>query len=554
MYRMRIQTQLASLLACSLFSISGAASVANGQRPSARRQSGAQVTTASEVNGLSPGAKNSLDAALAALQSNALNEAERDARAAVTASPRSAITHNVLGVVLDRSGRSDEAFNEFSTAIKLDPNFVSARNNLGRMLAEHGKTAQAIAEFERVLKSDPTHVQAHYNLGALYGDAGDFAKAAEHFAQARKADPNDPELALAFLNVAYRADRTKEAEAATDLVERVAGADAKSLFTLATVLAESKQYERTARLLTRVNNLTPHTYEVLYNLGIALYNLDRNDEAAMYLAEAADLNPAPLETHLRLGLIASAGNDRANAITEFKHVLERDAKQASYHYLLGREYFRVGYWDGAISEYSAAFELQPKEVTYVLARADAFYRKGEWTASAADFDRAAMLDPKRSDIEYWQGYAYRAAGNFDRAREFLERFLSRNPDSVDALASLGYVAIEQGRLEDAEIPLKHALSLDPNNVPVLYDYARLAVKQRKLTEAAQRLQQVLARSPSHTSAHYQLFLVYSRLKQAGQAQAELAEFKRLDALEKESTRERSADEKLRIQQMLNQLP
>ena len=173
-------------------------------------------------------------------------------------------------MVLDRSGRSEEAFTEFSTAIKLDPNFVSARNNLGRMFAEHGKTAEAIAEFERVLKSDPTHVQAHYNLGALYSDAGDFAKAAEHFARAREADPNDPQLALAFLTVAYRANRTEQADAAADLVERAAGSDERSLFTLARALAESKQYERAARLFARVNELMPRNYEVLYDLGIAL--------------------------------------------------------------------------------------------------------------------------------------------------------------------------------------------------------------------------------------------------------------------------------------------
>src|SRR6266851_5975322 len=245
---------------------------AHGQRPSTRRQNSAQVAT-TDSGGLSPVAKTSLDAAVAALQANALDNAERNARAAVSASPRSAITHNVLGVVLDRSGRSNEALSEFNTALKLDPNLVSARNNLGRLLAEHGKTAEAIAEFERVLNIDPAHVQAHYNLGALYGDAGDFVKAAEHFARARAVDANDPQLALAFLNVAYRANRIKEADAAADLVERAAGPDPKSLFALGTVLAESKQYERAARIFARVNELNPHTFEVLYDLGIALYNL-----------------------------------------------------------------------------------------------------------------------------------------------------------------------------------------------------------------------------------------------------------------------------------------
>lgn len=517
-------------------------------------QPGKSATSSGSAAQLSPDARAALDTTVAALQKGSLDDAERAARRAVSAAPRSAVAHNLLGVVLDRAGKTEEGYREFGTAVKLEPNFVSALNNLARHLAERGQLSEAIAQFERVLKIDPAHVQAHYNLGTLYERSGDFVKSAEHFAEARKAEPADPQLALAFLNVAYRANRSAEADAAAALVEQAVGADASGLFTLASALAAGRQYQQAARLYARVNEITPHTFEVLYNLGIALYNLDRNDEAAKYLAEAADLRPGPPETHLRLALIASARNDWANAIIEFKHVLERDAKNPNYHYLLGREYFRVGYWDGAISEYNSAVELEPKEPSYVLARADAYYRKGDWNNAAADFDQAATLDPGRSDIEYWQGYAHRAAGNFDRARVFLERFLAKNPDNVDALSSLGYVAIEQGRFEDAEAPLKHALTVEPNNVAVLYDYARLALKERNFEEAVTRLQQVVTKSPSHTSAHYQLFLAYSRLKRTEQAKAALAEFKRLDALEKESVKERTMDEKLRIQQTLNQLP
>jgi len=525
------------------------------QRSTGRRQNPvAQVAATSDGGGLSAVAKSSLDAAIAALEANALGPAEREARAAVAASPRSAVTHNVLGVVLDRSGRNEEAFKEFNTAIRYDPNFVSARNNLGRMLAEHGKTAAAIAEFERVLKSDPAHVQAHYNLGALYGEAGDFTKAAEHFARAREADLNDPQLALAFLNVAYRANRTGEADAAANLVENAAGTDAKSLFTLATVLAESKQYERSARLFARVNELTPHTFEVLYNLGVALYNLERNGEAGRYLAAAADQNPGPPETHFRLALIASAQNDHANSVLEFKHAIERDPKNANFHFLLAREYARVGYWDGAIQENTKSIELNPKEAAYVYARANANYRKGEWAAAAADFDRAAELDPKIENIDYLRGYAHRAGGDFEKAREILEKFVVTHPDHVDALSSLGYVAIEQGRLDEAEAPLKHALAIAPDEVPVLYDYARLALKRRDYPEAVARLEKVISKLPTLTQAHYQLFLAYSRLKETEKAQAELAEFKRLEALGKQVERERIVDEKLRTQQMLGQSP
>src|SRR6185503_6839147 len=88
---------------------------------------------------ISPSARAALDKAVEALQRGALDDAERSARSAVQASPRSPLPHNVLGVILDRLGRADAAFAEFNQSIKLDPNFVGARNNLARMMAERGK-------------------------------------------------------------------------------------------------------------------------------------------------------------------------------------------------------------------------------------------------------------------------------------------------------------------------------------------------------------------------------------------------------------------------------
>src|SRR6185369_4772863 len=115
------------------------------QRKSTRRTANMQ-TPAKEAATLSAVAKKALDAALAALEADALDQAEKEGRAAVAAAPRSPVTHNVLGVVLDRLGRRQDAYAEFNTAIKFDPAFVSAHNNLGRMLAQEGKTAEAISE------------------------------------------------------------------------------------------------------------------------------------------------------------------------------------------------------------------------------------------------------------------------------------------------------------------------------------------------------------------------------------------------------------------------
>jgi Tfp pilus assembly protein PilF len=123
---------------------------------------------------------------------------------------------------------------------------------------------------------------------------------------------------------------------------------------------------------------------------------------------------------------------------------------------------------------------------------------------------------------------------------------------VDALESLGYVLLEQGFFEEAEAPLKRALELSPEDVPVLYDYARLAMKRRDYTLAVERLEKVIAKYPTLTQAHYQLYLAYSRLKQVEKAQVKLAEFRRLEGLEKQVEKERITDEKLRTQQLVGQ--
>ncbi len=58
-------------------------------------------------------------------------------------------------------------------------------------------------------------------------------------------------------------------------------------------------------------------------------------------------------------------------------------------------------------------------------------------------------------------------------------------------------------------------------------------------------ERVLKLSPDNTQAHYQLFLLYTRSKQAERASAELERFHRLEELEKMVRREESTITKTR---------
>ena len=158
-----------------------------------------------------------------------------------------------------------DAEKEYGAALRLKPKLVSALSNLGVLFARTNRTTEAIAKFEEVLRIDPKLIdeKAIFNLGALYAASGDYKRAVPLPGKSRRPD------ALSCRDVWKRRAQTT-----------------RGTFYLALSLAEAHEYAEAVRLFQRTNELRPQTYEVLYNLGLALYNLDRLDEAQQAMSSA----------------------------------------------------------------------------------------------------------------------------------------------------------------------------------------------------------------------------------------------------------------------------
>src|SRR5690242_21859951 len=91
-----------------------------------------------------------LSEAGALVQSGRLEEAEAATRKIISAYPRNAEAHSLLGVILDQRGQTAEAEKEYGAALRLQPKLVSALSNLGVLLARTNRGSEAIAKFEEV--------------------------------------------------------------------------------------------------------------------------------------------------------------------------------------------------------------------------------------------------------------------------------------------------------------------------------------------------------------------------------------------------------------------
>jgi superkiller protein 3 len=117
------------------------------------------------------------------VQAGAYGEAESHYRQALPGRP-TAETHNGLGYVLARQGRTDEAIAEFRKAVDTDPKYTPAFNNLAEALAKQGKLEEAEHYYELSLAQKPS--AAVYNaLGAVQSRLGKTDEAAEQFARAK---------------------------------------------------------------------------------------------------------------------------------------------------------------------------------------------------------------------------------------------------------------------------------------------------------------------------------------------------------------------------------
>lgn len=125
--------------------------------------------------------------AVTSVQAGDFPAAESHYRKALPGRP-SAETHNGLGFVLARQGRSDEAIGEFRTAIELNPKFTPAYNNLAEALAKQGRLDEAESYYRRSLAEKPNPAVRNA-LGNLLRQQGKPDEPGDQLGKVHAADP-----------------------------------------------------------------------------------------------------------------------------------------------------------------------------------------------------------------------------------------------------------------------------------------------------------------------------------------------------------------------------
>ncbi len=128
-------------------------------------------------------------AALALYRLHRHVEAEREARAALAASPQDGDAQFLVGTTILAQGRASEAVPFLEVALRATPESASANTNLGWAYAGTGRTTEAIPLLEKAIRLAPRVAVVRGYLVRVRLQAGDPAAAARENEALRAIDP-----------------------------------------------------------------------------------------------------------------------------------------------------------------------------------------------------------------------------------------------------------------------------------------------------------------------------------------------------------------------------
>jgi tetratricopeptide (TPR) repeat protein len=211
-----------------------------------------------------------------------------------------ATAYNDLAFELHQQGRTEEAIFSLRRALNITPDWIGLHVNLGQLFWALGRHRMAEKEFSLAAEEDPQDPIAAFNLARFHRQSGDGEQALAWFQKTLDLDDDYPDARPELASLRY--ERGEYALAAALLEEEVGRDPTCSIchHNLGLALLQADRSEEALAHLERSLALDPTYHRAHYNLAVMLGTRGREQEALEHLEEAFRLNPDSTRSWLRL--------------------------------------------------------------------------------------------------------------------------------------------------------------------------------------------------------------------------------------------------------------
>ena len=231
----------------------------------------------------------------------------------------------VLGTILRRQERFDEALDAFTQSLHLMPGFAETHSQLSYLYYRTDDADYALAEARTALSIDPGNAEAYRYLGlALYAN-GHYDAALNAFQKSLGSEPENADV----------------------------------YFDMGITQRDKGDLRRAVIAYHHALSLRPDFWQAHSNLGVVLRDQGKLDEALAEYRIAVRLKPDEPSVRNNLGNTLCDKEDFDDAIAEFKELYRQTPEWEGGHNCLARAYMSKADYPAAILELHMAIVANP---------------------------------------------------------------------------------------------------------------------------------------------------------------------------------------------------
>ena len=236
------------------------------------------------------------------------------------------------------------------------------------------------------------------------------------------------------------------------------------------------------------------------NLGVALHEDGRLDEAAARYRRALEIQPDYVPAFNNLGVTLRAQGQVEEAIRVYDAGLRVRDDYPDLHYNLANALLQRNRAAEAAVHLRRAGVANPGSAGVHNNLGTALAEQGRFEEAAAEFQQAVALDPQSARALRNLGNVLLSLGRRDQALPYLERAVTLAPDDAEGHYDLGVAVLDGGDLDRAVAAFTRALAVRPDYVEAHNNLGIALGSQGRFGDAIAHFEQALRLRPGFEDA------------------------------------------------------
>jgi tetratricopeptide (TPR) repeat protein len=284
---------------------------------------------------------------------------------------------------------------------------------------------------------------------------------------------------------------------------------------LGVIALQTRRDQKCVELITRAIGLNANMAEAHCNLGNALRNLKRFEEARAAYENAIALKPNMAEAHNSLGNVLRDLKRYDVALQSYDKAIALKPDYAEAHSNRGTALHDLKRFDEALVGYQKAIALSPYFAEAHGNRGNTLKDLKRFNEAIAAYDQAIALAPGFAEAHNSRATALRDLRRLEDALLGYDQAIAFKPDYEDAYRNKGLVLMELKRFDEALMSFDKAIAFNPNFAEAYHNRGTVLTYMDRFDEALINFEDALRLTPPEE--HYARGIILSDLKRLDEA-------------------------------------